>query len=317
MSRFELLLPGGGPAVPLAETPVTVGRGPANGVVLADDGVSWHHAQLWVEGDTVWLRDLGSRNGTFVNGDRTVASTRLRDGDEVRIGAVVALRVRAVSGGALAGLRTRYVEDLATGARVLVRSDRFLLGSAPGCDLRIDDWPARAVTILLHPDGEVWVGTEDGEEPIEIGVPFAVRGRSLRVVEDVTDHAPTVEFGSHRYPYRLHAAANVAGGPQVTLADPSSGRELVLTGNRGVLLYALARQAVRDREAGLGDAEAGWCSTDDALIAVWGRGQKDANHLNVLVHRLRGHLTDEGFDPWFVEKRRGGIRVKVREVSVE
>jgi hypothetical protein len=267
MVRYELLLPGDGPAVPLGEAPITVGRGPANGVVLADDSVSWHHAQLWTESDAAWVRDLGSRNGTFVNGERVVASARLADEDELRVGANAVLRVRAL--GALpAVLRTRHVEDLGAGVRVIVRSDRFLLGSAPGCDLRVRDWPARAATIVLHASGEVWVGTDDREWQVEIGQPFEVLGRAFRVVEDATDHAPTLEFGPHRYPYALHGSGSAAGGPQVVLSDAASGREIVLTGNRGILLYVLGRQLARDRDQGLGDAEEGWCSTDDVLVAV-------------------------------------------------
>ena len=139
-----------------------------------------------------------------------------------------------------------------------------------------------------------------------MGERFEVLGRPLRVVEDVVGtHAPTVDVGAHPYPYLVQATGNAPGGPQVVLSDPARQRELLLTGNRGVLLFVLARQLARDRESGLGEAEQGWCATDDVLVAVWGRGRKDANHLNVLVHRVRGQLGDEGFDPWFVEKRRG------------
>ena len=92
---------------------------------------------------------------------------------------------------------------------------------------------------------------------------------------------------------------------------------MTLTGNRGVLLFVLARKLARDREAGTVRGEEGWCATEDVLTGVWGRGQKSANHLNVLVHRLRGQLAEEGFDPWFVEKRRGGIRLRVRDVVLK
>lgn len=313
--RYELLLPGGGPAVPLAEAPITVGRAPANAVVLGDDSVSWHHAQLWSEAGHAWIRDLGSRNGTFVNGERVVASVRLARGDKVRIGARAELVLRG--GGQLPSvLRTRHVEDLSAGVRVLVRSDRFRVGSGPDCDLRIDGWPECAATIVLHADGEAWVGTDEGEWPLELGVPFEVRGRRFRLVEDAIDHVPTVDIGTQPYPYVLLADANAAGGPAATLTDPRSGRELVLTGNRGVLLVVLARQLARDRQEGRVEAEQGWCSTDEVMVGVWGRGHKDANHLNVLVHRLRGALQHEGFDPWFIEKRRGAIRVRVRQVEV-
>jgi len=317
MVRFEILLPGGGPAVPLGETPIRVGRGPVNDVVLPDDSVSWHHAQLWTEGGTAWVRDLGSRNGTFVNGERAPASVRLGNGDAVRFGAQAVVELRGL-GETTAPWRSRYIEDLGAGVRVLVRSDRFHLGSAPGCDLRVDGWPDRAATILLHANGEVWVGTEDREWQVEVGERFEVLGRPLRVVEDVVGtHAPTVDVGAHPYPYLVQATGNAPGGPQVVLSDPARQRELLLTGNRGVLLFVLARQLARDRESGLGEAEQGWCATDDVLVAVWGRGHKDANHLNVLVHRVRGQLGDEGFDPWFVEKRRGWIRMRVKQVVVQ
>jgi hypothetical protein len=320
MAHLEIELPGGR-AVPLTDKPVAVGRGPSNEVALDDDTISWHHAQLWVEGGAPWVRDLGSRNGTFVNGERLTGATRVAIGDEIRIGANLELKVRGTGAGVV--FRNRHVEDLGGegervvgGVRVLVRSDRFLLGSAPGCDLRVEGWPPRAATIVLHDNGELWVGTPEGEWQIEPSEEFVVLGRRLRVVEDPLDHAPTVDWGSFRYPYTVSATANAPGGPQAVLGDPATGRELLLTGNRGVLLYLLARKLVKDRDGGMTLSEEGWCATDEALVGVWGKGQKAANHLNVLVHRLRGQLQEEGYDPWFVEKRRGAIRIRVREVTV-
>lgn len=322
MASLEIVLPGG-QAVPLADKPVGVGRGPSNEVALDDDTVSWHHAQLWVEGGAPWVRDLASRNGTFVNDERITGAVRVAVGDRVRIGATLELAVRGTSSAAV--FRSRHVEDLgpagspdpdARRVRILVRGDRFLLGSAPGNDLRVDGWPPRAATIIVHDNGELWVGTDEGEWPVEPAEEFVVLGRRLRVVEDAADHAPTVDWGSFRYPYVLAATANAPGGPQVVLTDPAAGRETLLTGNRGVLLYVLARKLVKDRESGLTPSEEGWCGTDEVIVGVWGKGQKAANHLNVLVHRLRGQLQEEGWDPWFVEKRRGAIRVRVREVTV-
>jgi pSer/pThr/pTyr-binding forkhead associated (FHA) protein len=320
--RFEIqiLQPEGGPSVPLGETPIRVGRGPGNEVVLGDDSVSWHHAQLWAEGEAAWVRDLGSRNGTFVNGERAQTSVRLAHGDVLRIGAKARLKVAAF-GERQSPVRTRHVHDLDTGVRVLVHGERlhlgsaqFHVGSAPGSDLRIEDWPERAATIVLHANGEIWVSTDAGEWQVELGAPFEVRGRRFAVVEEHTDHAPTIEIGAQGYPYIVNLVTS-GQTPQVSLLDPATGRELLLTGNRGVLLYALCRQLAKDRASGRSEAEQGWCTTDDVLVAVWGRGQKDPNPLNVLVHRLRGYLTEEGFDPWFVEKRRGAIRVRLREVT--
>lgn len=64
-----------------------VGRDPSNGVVIADDGdVSRSHAML-LPVPTGWaLRDLSSRNGTFVNGVRILLDRPLLDGDELLVG---------------------------------------------------------------------------------------------------------------------------------------------------------------------------------------------------------------------------------------
>ncbi len=70
---------------------ITVGRGGGCGIVLPDDGfVSTVHARVFRRGDEVLVEDLGSRNGTFVNGERVVAPTRLRRGDHVQFGQTVA-----------------------------------------------------------------------------------------------------------------------------------------------------------------------------------------------------------------------------------
>jgi len=65
--------------------PITVGRMPDCSVPLADPNVSRHHAEIRREGDRVVLFDLGSTNGTKVNG-APVQSRELNDGDVITIG---------------------------------------------------------------------------------------------------------------------------------------------------------------------------------------------------------------------------------------
>jgi len=65
--------------------PTTIGRDPANDIVLEDTTVSRRHAQIERQDGDVVLTDLGSSNGTFVNG-RRVQQAPLRPGDEVVIG---------------------------------------------------------------------------------------------------------------------------------------------------------------------------------------------------------------------------------------
>jgi pSer/pThr/pTyr-binding forkhead associated (FHA) protein len=66
---------------------VTVGRAPGCGVVLEDDTfVSQVHARLFRRGRETYVEDLGSTNGTMVNGARIEEVTRLHRGDQVQFG---------------------------------------------------------------------------------------------------------------------------------------------------------------------------------------------------------------------------------------
>jgi FHA domain len=67
-------------------TPSVVGRESPNGIPLGDDEfASAHHARIDARTDGIWVEDLGSTNGTFVNGGR-VSAERLKPGDVLRIG---------------------------------------------------------------------------------------------------------------------------------------------------------------------------------------------------------------------------------------
>jgi DNA-binding SARP family transcriptional activator len=80
----------GRPPVRLDRTRVVVGRAPGNDVVLADDPLVSHtHVVIDRIGAAWTARDLGSRNGTFLNGDRITAERVLRPGDVLRLGSTV------------------------------------------------------------------------------------------------------------------------------------------------------------------------------------------------------------------------------------
>ncbi len=67
--------------------PMTIGRGATNDVPLREDEYSsTRHARLEPRRDGVWIEDIGSTNGTFVNGIRLTRERRLVPGDVVRIG---------------------------------------------------------------------------------------------------------------------------------------------------------------------------------------------------------------------------------------
>ncbi|MCX5744387.1 MAG: GGDEF domain-containing protein [Proteobacteria bacterium] len=69
-----------------------IGRAQKAEVRLMDDGVSRNHASVRFEGEDLWLDDMASRNGTFVNGERLTEPRRLVEGDKIQIGRTTVLR---------------------------------------------------------------------------------------------------------------------------------------------------------------------------------------------------------------------------------
>jgi predicted component of type VI protein secretion system len=70
----------------LVDDLVTIGRSPDNTIIINNPSVSARHAQLQLAGETYRLKDLGSTNGTHVNG-KPVTETLLSFDDRIRFGA--------------------------------------------------------------------------------------------------------------------------------------------------------------------------------------------------------------------------------------
>lgn len=69
-------------------TLVTFGRGPTNTIVLDSPVISTEHTRLYFQNRSLWVEDLQSKNGTFVNERPVVAPVALRPGDILRVGDV-------------------------------------------------------------------------------------------------------------------------------------------------------------------------------------------------------------------------------------
>ena len=87
-ARFVVEGPGRSPGSTIEVTVATVvGRDQVSGVRLDDDEfASGRHARIDPRPEGVWIDDLGSTNGTFVNGTRITARQLLQTGDIVRVG---------------------------------------------------------------------------------------------------------------------------------------------------------------------------------------------------------------------------------------
>lgn len=306
----------------LTTSPIFVGRSPTNDLAMAVPAVSSRHAAVWTSGGKVFVEDLGSRNGTTIRERRVQKIRQAAPGDEIVLGGAVRLRVeRDETQPAPSPGDVRLVEDVRTGVRIAMRGDRFRIGPRPDDDLCVDEVAADGepadATLVVDPDGVVWLGAADGSlTAIEIGDVFDVGARSLRIVVAPVGHSATVEAATTQYPYTLRAELSGPTGPRALVACTRSGIEVAFTGpSRAVLMYLLARQVVADRAAGIAAPDCGWAS--DAAVAgdLWGRSGGERT-LNVLVTRIRNDLRKAGLDPWFLEKRQGYVRVRLDDVGV-
>lgn len=87
----------------LAGRETGVGRGVDNHIILTDIAVSRRHVTLLFDGSRYSVRDLGSGNGTLINGARVTADTFVRDGDQIEIGNTLIRFEHAASAGAHPG----------------------------------------------------------------------------------------------------------------------------------------------------------------------------------------------------------------------
>ncbi|MEL7646319.1 MAG: FHA domain-containing protein [Anaerolineaceae bacterium] len=86
--EFAVLLAQSGPLAGqewAVSSTLTIGRDESCQVVVPDRQVSRQHARLALRDNAVFLEDLGSKNGTYLNGQLITSPTQLRESDEIRI----------------------------------------------------------------------------------------------------------------------------------------------------------------------------------------------------------------------------------------
>lgn len=99
MAQFQFVMRSGptpGVTFPLEGDQLTIGRDASNAVAINDPEVSRKHARLSFQGGKYVLEDLGSTNGTFVNGQRLAGPIVLKAGDVVSLGEQIVLMYDAV-----------------------------------------------------------------------------------------------------------------------------------------------------------------------------------------------------------------------------
>ncbi len=99
-AQFQLVMRSGptpGTVYPLEGDLITVGRDSGNSIAINDAEMSRRHARLLFQGGKYVLEDVGSTNGTFVNGQRLGGPHVLKPGDIVSFGEQISLGFEAVA----------------------------------------------------------------------------------------------------------------------------------------------------------------------------------------------------------------------------
>jgi pSer/pThr/pTyr-binding forkhead associated (FHA) protein len=110
-------------AIILTQPEFLIGRGPDCDLRLAEQSVSRHHCILRQSpGGEVIVHDLGSSNGTFVNGERVRSQALLRSGDELRLGTSCGF-ILDLGDQSFRGLGLSDVDPLARTHRVLPQTE--------------------------------------------------------------------------------------------------------------------------------------------------------------------------------------------------
>jgi len=308
-------------SVSIGKRPYSIGRGPANDLVVPDGMVSWEHLKVWSDRGSVWCADAGSTNGTYVNAERIRGTVQLKIGDRITVGNKLSLQVQLHGTDGLNTLsspRSVALEEIATGLQHPFRSNRFIIGSAADADLRIASAKPYHVECAVHGPDEIWMLIDTEDRQLEIGSEFEVAGIRFRLVEVDIPRAATLQPQKDRFPYKLVATLDGPTGPMAELENNETGKKVRIDAEtRAILLFLLGKRFDDDRAKDVLKDEIGWTPDDDVIVGVWGRaGLADgANRLKVLVHRLRAEIERAGFDPWFIERRRRFIRVRIREFT--
>ena len=274
-----------GPARSLAARSL-VGRAPACLVRLDDASVSAEHASIFWTGQSWELRDLASRNGTYVDGTRAEPGKRvaLRSGAEIRFGTSAETWVLVDTSAPVASARRADGDGLRVAEHGLLvlpseQDPRISVISGGLGGWLVEDGAGARPAVdqeVLEADG-AWLLSVPPPSP-EASV--ATTRRLVRL--PMTLATVSLEFGVSRD--EEHVELSLRHPEGVTPLQPRAHHYLLLT-------LARARLEAEDT-ADQVPAERGWIHAEELLDML----KLDAQHLAVLIYRARQQLAAAGVE---------------------
>lgn len=281
-----------------------VGRSPACNVRLASSSVSGEHALVVWTGMAWEVRDLGSTNGTFIDGQRLESGRAVSLSARALVGFGEPAPGWWVPGHTAPGL---VAIDLGSGKAALAESAILALPDEE-----------RPSLVVFEAGESGWVA-EDVEtaarQPVHDQSMLQVGGRVFRL------ELPTIHEGT---PLAAGGDASLARSPlrfEVSTDEETvriwvtiRGRTVALDPREhGYLLLVLARRRLAD--ASKDPAERGWIDRDQLMRML----RIDNNRLNVAIYRARQQLADAGVQDAadIVEVRRGQRRIGTDRVTID
>lgn len=280
-----------------------VGRGHA-GVVIDHRTVSAQHARVSYFDGAWHIRDLGSKNGTFVDGQRVEVGPwrRLEGGMRIDLGGAPSFRV--------ADLRPPTMHARSEGGVIALPIDGVL--ALPSSD-------APEVLVMQGLEGHVL--ERDGQAvPVADGTEVAAGGQLWRIFiggsdADLLETQPTTPARDLRSTRLVFTEALEAG--LVRLCVTADDGQVTVSGRPFIaVLLHLARARLEDRLESLEEHECGWRSRRDILGSLKITPEK----LNLDLHRARRVLLAEGVHgvDTLIERRRerGMLRIGPSNLTI-
>jgi len=297
-----------------------VGRAEGNDLCVDLDTVSSDHAALEMRGGELHVRDLGSTNGTRVKGRKILGWTRLQVGDSVRFGPDSEWEVLTLDDAGHQAPALARVQVVPSGFTYPVGEDRFVIGSSPRADLRIEGLAEVEAVIVLEDGVRSLIPMAEDAQPLQLGCneAFSLASVRLRYLDDSGGHlASTVpeRTRSRSYDLSLRLVHERPGDGAIELSTGGMATTFSGVPNRFVLLLVLARVAL-GHEQGF---EGGWVDDERLRVALWGKAGSTARYnsaLGKVIYDTRRMIAAKGIDPFFIEKSRGRTRLRLEPERV-